>query len=273
MVCVAVPTLKSLREFSCGNLQLNVFNSISEQLESLDIDIAIDNSLEIAKSVVRLTSLRHVNIFFSHINEEIIVALMTSLSHCHTLETLRLSSSTEHSNKLAGAVKYLIPGSPHPGFPLLKDLNISKFNTEDIASLASAALNGKLPKLENLDISGNELENTLKHFCGDEKHPTFPSLKNLEVRRANLNSKDVASLGVAIKNGNFPKLESLDLRSNNFGSCQTEVETLIKNCTEKSKRPSLKLNLLNTDVEPEFRSKILQTYASQSVYTNVIIYI
>ena len=167
----------------------------------------------------------------------------------------------------------MLPDSPHPGFPLLKVLkiSISKFNAEDIASLTSTALNGKLPKLENLYVSGNVLGNPLKHLCGDERRPTFPSLRILTAM--DLNSTDVVSLGMAIKDENFPKLEMLDLRFNYFKICQAEVEKLIKNCLKKPKQPPLELNLLSTDVEPEFRSKILDTYTSQAAHTHVIIYI
>ena len=88
----AVATMKSLRVLSCSTVALHVFNAIPEGLESLHIETGTDNLLEISKSLKRLTSLRDVNIMFSDINEETIIALMKSLSHCHQLETLRLGS-------------------------------------------------------------------------------------------------------------------------------------------------------------------------------------
>ena len=67
---VAVATMKSLRELSCITVTLDVFDAIPETLESLQINSVTDNSVEIAQSLKRLTSLRHVNIYFSHMDEE-----------------------------------------------------------------------------------------------------------------------------------------------------------------------------------------------------------
>ena len=151
----------------------------------------------------------------------------------------------------------------------MKVLRIPKFNADDLASLASASLSRKLPKLENLDLSENNLANTLDYFCCE----AFPSLENLKMRNANLNATDVVSLGVAIRNGNFPKLENLDPQDNNFFECPAAVETLIKLCTENPKQPALTLNLSNTKIGFEFRSKILHRYVSQSLHTHVPVFI
>ena len=270
----AVAAMKSLRELRCSTVDLHAFNTLlPEGLESLHIGTVTDNSVEIAQSLKRLTSLRHVNIYFSHANDETIVALMTSLSHCHKILTLRFNSKTQDSSGLPEAVSHLFPGPPHPGFPLLKVLSITNFGGKAISYPVWKDFRGKLPKLESLNFDGNELGNTMDDFYCSESHPTFPSLKTLGLSNAKLTATDVLGLGAAIRNGNFPKLETLDLRYNDFATCKAEVETLIKNCTEKPQQPALTLNLLDTKVKPGFRSKILDTYASQSAHTHVIIYI
>ena len=79
-------------------------------------------------------------------------------------------------------------------------------------SLAQANARGKLPKLELLDISGND-----RHITGELSTlliHCLPSLKTLILRNLHMDWKDLCSLAEANADGKLPNLELLDISEN-----------------------------------------------------------
>ncbi len=62
-------------------------------------------------------------------------------------------------NTLTGCLRHLFGGPDHPGFPSLEKLYLSEthLNREDVESLIEAVRAGKLPKLNKLSLSHNDL--------------------------------------------------------------------------------------------------------------------
>ena len=79
-------------------------------------------------------------------------------------------------------------------------------------SLAQANARGKLPKLELLDISGND-----RHITGEISTlliHRLPSLKTLILRNLHMDWKDLCCLAEANAEGKLPNLELLDISEN-----------------------------------------------------------
>ena len=103
------------------------------------------------------------------------------------LKVLDLSGNT-----LTGCLSSFLP-DPHPGLPELWYLNLkhTALNKDDLQHLLSVAY--KLPKLRELDLSGNTLSGCLSSFLPDP-HPGLPELQNLNLERTALNKEDLKHL-------------------------------------------------------------------------------
>ena len=138
--------------------------------------------------------------------------ILKGLSNYRKLEHMNLTGNT-----LTDCMVDLLGGDDHPGFSSLKMLDISdsKLSRDDVMTIAAASCSGKLQKLEHLDLSRNCLTNCVR-FLVDSI--TWPYLEVLIMVNAELIRSDLFCLSAGMSSGKLPKLEDLQLMSNNLSS-------------------------------------------------------
>ncbi len=96
----------------------------------------------------------------------------------------------------------------------LVKLNVSQCNLKstDIEALGTAVEAGIFPKLQDVNVTGNDLSNSLHLLT---KH-VQTSLVKLIMRRCYLVSADISALAAALTAGRLPRLEWIDLGGNDL---------------------------------------------------------
>ena len=135
---------------------------------------------------------------------------------CGKLPQLKVLSLSD--NNLSGSIGYLLGGPDHPGFTSLQTLGLgnTQIKKSDMKSLSEAVRCGKLPQLEELHLSYNNLTGCIGDLLGGPDHPGFTSLQILFLLNTGLKKSDVKSLSEATRCGKLPQLEELHLSCNNL---------------------------------------------------------
>ncbi len=130
----------------------------------------------------------------------LLVAIAANCPHLEELD-MRL-------NDLSGCLAGFLQNPP----PALRELCLmgTDLQAEDIKSLAATVKGGKLQHLEVLNIGVNKLSTILGIFL---QNPP-PALRQLNLRKTQLQVKDMESLVAAVTEGKLQHLEVLDLRNN-----------------------------------------------------------
>ena len=127
------------------------------------------------------------------------------------LQALYLSHNT-----LTGCLSNFLTDS-HPGLPQLKKLYLgyTALKKDDLQQLLYITEHNKLPKLEELYLSGNTLTGYLSSFLPNA-HPALPKLKKLDLGYTALNKEDPEHLAHITQNKKLPKLQLLNLSGTTF---------------------------------------------------------
>ena len=93
------------------------------------------------------------------------------------------------------------------------DFHWCNLTRADIEALAAGIEAGRFPQLKQVDVSGNDLSNSL-HLLTKHVHT---SLVKLDIRLCALTRADIEALAVGIEAGRFPQLKEVDLGFNDLG--------------------------------------------------------
>ena len=113
-----------------------------------------------------------------------------------------------------------------------------------------------------LDLSGNNLKGSLKHFLPDS-HSVLSSLAVLHLNSTGLNEEDIFHIRQLVDTDKLPALSYLDLISNNLGRMEHVVDVLIEACVSHMERNLdgwMTLNLNLNRFSPEFETKTQNLY-------------
>ncbi len=123
---------------------------------------------------------------------------------------------------LRDRVRYLVGATEHPALESLS-LKYCDLCRLDVQRLNEALRKNKLPRLKELDLSGNPVEGCLADLLGESSHPGFPTLESLSLARTNLNKDDVRCLNNAARNQRLPTLKKLNLENNPLRGCLSDL--------------------------------------------------
>ncbi len=107
-------------------------------------------------------------------------------------------------------------------FPKLQEIQAGGYDTIKRFLPQSLQIVHLLPGLEELDISGKDISNSL-HLVTEHVQT---SLLNLNVSRCNLTRADIEALATAIKAGQFPKLQQVEVMGNDLSQSLHFVRVL-----------------------------------------------
>ena len=133
-------------------------------------------------------------------------------------------------------------------------------NPNDVQSLARANVEGKLPQLRHLDISGNEDVIIIDLFTH-----SFPRLNTLILSWCDLNSNDVQSLARANVEGKLPQLRHLDISYND-----NKISDLFTHSAQWNQLTSLKgaRDLTIPNVEHDLLTSLEELHVSECPHEN-----
>lgn len=103
------------------------------------------------------------------------------------------------------------------------DLDDAHLNEAEIRSLLRAAHDGKLQKIVELTLTSNNMTGWLKHLFNGHDSLRFPRLRKMDLSNTELNTEDVESLSKAVREGQFPQLQNLDLSMNKLTGCMSSL--------------------------------------------------
>ena len=174
------------------------------------------------------------------------------LSIAHALPKLWKLDLSEYT--LTGCLSSFLP-DPHPGLPQLEKLNLehTALKKDDVQHLSNITQSNKLPKLRDLSLSDNDMTGCLSSFLPDS-HPGLPQLKELDLKRTELNKDDLKHLTHLIQTHKLPELGWLGLSWNRLYEMETDVGHLIEACVTHHQR-ELKLQLWHNNLSKVFRNK------------------
>ena len=158
-----------------------------------------------------LPKLEKLNLSSTTLNE-IDLQHLTHIIQSNKLPKLRKVDLSE--NTLTRCLSRLLP-NPHPGLPELEELRLKStaLNKDDLQHLFNIIQSNKIPKVYELDLSGNTLTGRLSSFLPDP-HPGLPELDELHLRNTDLNKEDLQHFSYIIQKNKLPDLLVLDLSEN-----------------------------------------------------------
>ena len=191
---------------------------------------------------------------------------ITSLSKAvHQKKLLKLKALDVTGNLLTDCMAELVGERSHPGFPCLKEVVLKQcgLNGNDLNSLGCAVSEGKIPSLELLYLSKNNLTGCLGKLLGIADCHLFLSLEYLQLENAKLSGSDIAEISAAISSEQLPRLDQLVLTNNNLHAAEEATEDLVETYLfrfKKTARPHtlLSLNSLSNIFQKEKLSKTLK---------------
>ena len=150
---------------------------------------------------------------------QVIKLLFTELSHADlcSLSTAvaegklpKLKVLSVANNKLTG---YLWNLFKYTEFPRLENLDLSEtqLNKADIKSLGTAFQIEKLLQLKNLELSGNNLTDSMQDLLGDVQHTGLSSLQTLGLVDIYLTESDIEALCQGYRSGKLRNLKTISL--------------------------------------------------------------
>ena len=112
-----------------------------------------------------------------------------------------------------------------PGFEYLRKLTLknARLSHADLKNLSLAFRCGKLPRLNDLNLSSNTLTGSLADLLFTPAHHRFTSLKTLQLKNTKLSKMDVKSLSSAVAFGKLPVLKHLSLSCNTLTQCLEDL--------------------------------------------------
>ena len=159
-----------------------------------------------------MKSLRFLSLANAGISKHSSTSLMASLSHCANLMELNLSH-----NILTNSVTGLFRNC---GFQHLEGLALAstELSKQDVKAISIAASERKLPQLNMLVLSFNNLTDCLEDFIPIEEDSLtfYETLKLLGLHGTRLNRRDIMGLSKGLMHHRFPALQTLDIGSNNL---------------------------------------------------------
>ncbi len=122
-------------------------------------------------------------------------------------------------SKRTDCLKHLL-GDPDVRFTSLEELYLdyTSLSAADLQVLAEAVKCGRLPQLKKLNLSWNNLTDSLKHLLEDPDI-RFTSLEELYLDYTSLSAADLQVLAEAVKCGRLPQLKKLKLWGNTLTDC------------------------------------------------------
>ena len=201
--------ISSLSMTKC-QLQSCVFLYVMQQLVNctkltkLDLSGTFGLREDTRDIIASITSLKELSLYNCCMARTVSHTLMVGVLNCNNLEILNLGENT-----LTDSIAYLM--SQTTGFPELKTLLLSdaELSNDDILSISVAVKNDKLPHLQNLHLTWNDLTNCLKRFFFTEQHPGFRSLEEFRVDNTRISELDIWAISDAILQDKLPNMKEL----------------------------------------------------------------
>ena len=260
---VALPVMKDLKSLYLERciIEPNLFKtiveklSVCEKLEVLSLKKTLNVPIEIGKTLTKLTSLSHLNVYYCKMSGSVREALVQGLTRCPQIEYLNLSGNILTGlldNLLSGSIQYKL-SHLYVGYTGLRE--------SDVRSITKAARANNLPNLKELTISGSTLTGLVGVLMGGADHPGCTSLEVLGMNRISVSKDDMKCLSQAVVAGKLPRLQCLILWYNNLYLMTEEVEHFVRSCVEcySQQRVALKFGLNKlTDTFVEQLKSIVQ---------------
>ena len=148
-----------------------------------------------------MTSLKELCLYNCCMAQTVSDAVVVGVLNCNDLESLDLGE-----NSMTDCIAFLL--SRTSGFPELKSLLLSdaELSKDDILSISVAVKDDKLPHLQILHLSRNDLTENLERFFCTENHPGFRSLQEFRIDSAHINESDICAISNAILQDKLPNM-------------------------------------------------------------------
>ena len=162
---------------------------------------------------------KDMRVYKSGLNKEDMKSISSIASRDNKLQFLRRLHLSE--NTLTDCLGDLLGKPADPGFQYLRKLTLknAKLSHADLTNLSLAFRSGKLPRLNDLNLSSNTLTNSIVDLLFTATHHRFTSLKTLQLKNTKLGKIDVRSLSSAVAFGKLPVLKHLSLSCNTLTQC------------------------------------------------------
>ncbi len=128
------------------------------------------------------------------------------------------------------AQRDLISALRHCGELTELRLCIIRLNDEDLSIISDLMRDSKLPKLQFLNLDGNNLTNRMKLLLGDADHPGFPSREILSLASTECCAADLQHISQALQRQQLPKLTYLRISHGQDQEYQEAVRALRRSC-------------------------------------------
>ena len=151
--------------------------------------------------IATMTSLKELSLYNCCMAQTVSHALMVGVLNCNNLESLDLGD-----NSVTDCIVYLL--SQTTGFPVLKTLLLSdaELSEDDILSISAAVKDDKLPHLQILQLSWNDLTECLGTFFFTEGHPGFQSLEEFRIDNVRTTESDLWAISDALLQDKLPRM-------------------------------------------------------------------
>ena len=231
---ITFPCLESLRLDDTGLSTEDVINlariTHGSKLKLLNIsNNCISDCLKHVLSGAHYPNLEHLQMVNCQLGKTDVASLSRAADE-GKVPKLKILDLTE--NTLTSCIGDLMGDASHMGFGCLEELLLKKTRlcAADMASIAQAASVEKMPRIDVLNLSQNDLTNCIEELFGNTECPVFLSLSQLELDGTKLKKTDVANVTKAMSYGQLPTLDYLFLRYNNMSSINNTVLELLEVC-------------------------------------------
>ena len=196
-----------------------------EMLTHLDLRGTLGVPVEFGQALATMRSLEVLDLRLCQMKTPVSGAVLAGLSKSCKLRILVFSN-----NSLKGCLSKLLNGSDNHTFEFLERLLLdhTKLSQHDLACLSVAANDGKLPKLQKLQLPYNTLRDRMADLLGPVEFSGFKSLTVLDLTKTKLNKSDMEKLNSAARVHKLSKLTNLYLSHNPLTDC---VQALLRNPT------------------------------------------
>ena len=190
-------------------------------LEELMLHSADGVPPELGKSLSTAKSLKKLDVVWCNMLPDTSRQVLKGLSLCSELNTVRFTG-----NDLSSCMKTFMAGY----FSKMTKLDISRtaLGEEDIISLSQAFRQSKLLRLQELDLSYNNLKGRIKVLFGRASSKyvlDYNSIETLKLSCTKLSTGDIDLLSQILRIHNLPALKNLDLSDNCLTQCIGEMMT------------------------------------------------
>ncbi len=182
-------------------------------------------ALAIAVEAGRLPNLQDVNVMGNDLSQslhlvhrvpgikDLVVSEKDTSNSLHLftehVQTSLVKLNVSECNLTRAGIEALAEAIEAGRFPKLQDVDVMGNDLSQSLHLVHV-----LPGLEELDVSGKDISNSLRLLTEHVQ----TSLVKLNIRRCNLTRADKEALGIALGAGRFPKLQKIDITRNNISN-------------------------------------------------------